>query len=355
MEDNILAWKPEAIAVELCPKRLQVIEAPHVWREEDLFSIIKQKKAALLLLNLILSGFQKKMGQKTKSPPGMEMKRAVALAKEQNVALALVDRDVSITLQRTWRGLSSWEKLKIPWYLMFGGQAEKKLGELEIEELLEEQTMSELILSLQKTFPSIKRTLLDERDSFMAEKILLMPEQRVLAVVGAAHLQGLEKKLRNQTRADLSSLSVIPRSYGYLWGFLIPALLLGALVYGWKSENPDFTRNFVLTWIAAHSLFAALGTILAGGRLASILTAVLIAPFTALQPIIKTGWVVGLVEVFFRKPRTKDFESLTEDVTSLKGFYKNRVTRILLVTLFSNLGGRIGTVLSITWLVSWWK
>jgi len=353
VEKTIQDWQPDAIAVELCHARLSSLENSERWKELDIFSILKEGKAGVLLLGLILSGYQKKIGSKLGSMPGMEFMKAVELARQKSLPLILIDRDILITLKRAWWSISFLEKMKFAFSFLFFTK-KKDLDIHQLEKLVEEKTVNHLMVELSHSFPTLKKILIDERDQFMVNHLRDLPYQKILGVVGAAHIEGMKKEF-DQPRVDFEELNFVAKSYFPFLGFLFPLGIFCFLSYGFYKDPTFFPQDFFLIWVLSHSFLAALGALLALAHPFSILAAFLVSPFTALQPIIKVGWVSGVVEFWLRKPKTKDFQNLSEDVTSVFGFYKNRITRILFVIVFTTLGSAVATLISLPFLFGPWK
>ncbi|MGK5092689.1 TraB/GumN family protein [Deltaproteobacteria bacterium TL4] len=339
----IEAEKPDTVCVELCASRYESLINGDRWKDMDIFKVVKEKKTFLLLTNLIMASFQKKLGDQLGVKPGAEMLEAINTAKKVNAEVELVDRDVRITLQRTWRKLSFMNKVNALSQLVGGLFFQEKIDEAEIEKMKEVDILSDAMEQLSHQAPSIKKTLIDERDEYMAENIRNAPGKIIVAVVGAGHIAGIKKKF-NQAH-DLELLKAIP-SPGKLgtffkWG--IPSLIIGLIIYGFVKVDADVSLEMIWRWFWINGSLSGLGAALAFAHPLTILTAFVAAPFTSLNPAIAAGWVAGLVELFIRKPQVRDFESLGEDISHFKGFWQNKITRILLVVIFANLGSAIGT------------
>ena len=335
--------QPDTVCVELCESRHQAMVDKDQWKNTDIFKVVREGKSFLLLSNLIMTAFQKRLGSQLGVQPGAEMLAAIQASERINAELLLVDRDVKITLQRTWRGMPFWGRMKVFSQLLASLFIREEISKEEIEKLKESDALSEAMQMLADQSPDMKRILIDERDQFMAEKIRQVPGKRIVAVVGAGHVKGLTLELEREH--NLAELETVP-SPGKLGIFLkwgIPALIVGLIGYGFYAVDTDVSIEMIQRWFLINGTLSAIGTAIAFGHPITIATAFVAAPFTSLNPAVAAGWVAGLVEAFLRKPQVRDFEDLAEDITHLKGFWKNNITRILLVVMFANLGSAIGT------------
>ena len=335
--------QPDTVCIELCASRHQAMVDKDQWKNTDIFKVVREGKSFLLLSNLIMTAFQKRLGSQLGVKPGAEMLAAIQASERINAELQLVDRDVKITLQRTWRGMPFWGRMKVFSQLLASLFIREEISKEEIEKLKESDALSEAMQMLAEQSPDMKRILIDERDQFMAEKIRQAPGKRIVAVVGAGHVKGLSLELEREH--NLAELEIVP-SPGKLgiwlkWG--IPALIIGLIGYGFYAVDTDVSIEMIQRWFLINGTLSAIGTAIAFGHPITIATAFVAAPFTSLNPAVAAGWVAGLVEAFLRKPQVRDFEDLAEDITHLRGFWKNNITRILLVVMFANLGSAIGT------------
>ena len=335
--------KPDTVCIELCSSRYQAMLAKDQWKNMDIFKVIREGKSFLLFANLIMTAFQKRLGSRLGIKPGSEMFEAANVAEKLNSELVLADRDVKITLQRTWRGMRFWGKMKVLGQLLASLFIREEISKEEIEKLKESDALSEAMKMLAEQSPEMKRILIDERDQYMAEKIRQSMGKLVVAVVGAGHVKGLTAELENKHNlAELESVPPTGKAVAWLkWG--IPALIIALIVYGFFTVDTDVSIEMIQRWVLINGTLSALGTAAAFGHPITIAVAFIAAPFTSLNPTIAAGWVAGLVEALLRKPQVRDFENLADDITHLKGFWQNNITRILLVVIFANLGSAIGT------------
>ena len=334
---------PDTVCIELCSSRYQAMLAKDQWKNMDIFKVIREGKSFLLFANLIMTAFQKRLGSRLGVKPGSEMFEAANVAKKLNSELVLADRDVKITLQRTWRGMKFWGKIKVLGQLLASLFIREEISKEEIEKLKESDALSEAMKMLAEQSPEMKRILIDERDQYMAEKIRQSMGKLVVAVVGAGHVKGLTAELENKHNlAELESVPPTGKAVAWLkWG--IPAMIIALIVYGFFTVDTDVSIEMIQRWVLINGTLSALGTAAAFGHPITIAVAFIAAPFTSLNPTIAAGWVAGLVEALLRKPQVRDFENLADDITHLKGFWQNNITRILLVVIFANLGSAIGT------------
>ena len=334
---------PDTVCIELCSSRYQAMLAKDQWKNMDIFKVIREGKSFLLFANLIMTAFQKRLGSRLGVKPGSEMFEAANVAEKLNSELVLADRDVKITLQRTWRGMKFWGKMKVLGQLLASLFIREEISKEEIEKLKESDALSEAMKMLAEQSPEMKRILIDERDQYMAEKIRQSMGKLVVAVVGAGHVKGLTAELENKHNlAELESVPPTGKAVAWIkWG--IPALIIALIVYGFFTVDTDVSIEMIQRWFLINGTLSALGTAAAFGHPITIAVAFIAAPFTSLNPTIAAGWVAGLVEALLRKPQVRDFESLADDITHLRGFWQNNITRILLVVIFANLGSAIGT------------
>ena len=334
---------PDTVCIELCSSRYQAMLAKDQWKNMDIFKVIREGKSFLLFANLIMTAFQKRLGSRLGVKPGSEMFEAANVAEKLNSELVLADRDVKITLQRTWRGMRFWGKMKVLGQLLASLFIREEISKEEIEKLKESDALSEAMKMLAEQSPEMKRILIDERDQYMAEKIRQSMGKLVVAVVGAGHVKGLTAELENKHNlAELESVPPTGKAVAWLkWG--IPAMIIALIVYGFFTVDTDVSIEMIQRWFLINGTLSALGTAAAFGHPITIAVAFIAAPFTSLNPTIAAGWVAGLVEALLRKPQVRDFENLADDITHLKGFWQNNITRILLVVIFANLGSAIGT------------
>jgi len=342
---------PNAICVELCKARHQAMTQADNWRKMDIIKVIRQKKAVFLLAQLILSSFYRRLGEKLGVQPGAEMLAGVHLAEQTGAQLVLADRDIDITLKRVWGYLGLWSKLKLAVQLLMSVLFSENIDMDMIEQLKKQDQLEAIMAEFAQHFPEIKRRLIDERDTYLAQKIRTAPGPIVVAVVGAGHIEGIKSQIqRDQPLEELMKLppkSIWPKILG--WG--IPLLIVLLIAYGFTQGTDKGIQNIYI-WTLVTGGFAAVGAALALAHPLTILSAFLAAPITTLHPLIAVGWVAGLVQAFFKRPRVSDLEDLPEAIGSLKGFWLNPVTRILLIMVLSNLGAIVGVPIATAWIAA---
>ena len=341
VKNFIIEEKPDSVCVELCQSRYQSITDPEKWKNMDIITIIKQKKALLLLVNLILSAFQKRLARQLGLNPGQEMIEAIKAAQENNINLVLADRDIQITFARIWKKLGFFGKFRLLFMLLLSIFSQEDISEEEIEKLKSEDVLTAALNDLAVSFPRLKSSLIDERDQYLAEKIKNAPGKKIVAVVGAGHIPGIKTEIYKEH--DLNSLTYVPKSANWvkwvLWA--IPIAIIVMIISTFRVSTISGV-NQILQWLIWNGSLAALGALITAAHPLSILTAFLAAPITSLNPLLAAGWFAGIVEAIVRKPRVEDFEDLG-NITTFRDFFRNRVTKILLVVALTNLGSSFGT------------
>ncbi|MCF8093217.1 MAG: TraB/GumN family protein [Desulfotignum sp.] len=347
--DVILAQAPDTVCVELCPTRLAAIRDADRWRNMDIVKIIKEKRALMLFMNLLLASFQKKIADRFDIKPGQEMVNAIEAAQKIDAAIIPADRDIQVTLSRVWRGMGLWAKIKLFASIVFSFGSADDIQEADIEKMKQEDILQILLADVKKAHPIIQQVLIDERDQYLAQKIANAPGSNIVAVVGAAHVPGIKKYMTADSPKPLDQLDQIPPAgpMGKILKWLIPGLILVLFAAGFAMEGKDAGTDMIWIWVAANGIFAGLGAALALAHPYTIISSIFAAPLTSLNPMIAAGWVSGLVEAFSRRPKVRDLEAIPKDIVSIKGFWRNNVTRILLVVIFTNLGSSLGTMIAV--------
>jgi pheromone shutdown-related protein TraB len=343
--------KPDTVCVELCQSRYDSLTQKKKWENTDLLKVIKEKKAFLLLSNLLLASFQRKIGRKLGIRPGEEILQAIRSAEAAGASVYLADRDIRITLSRTWRLMGFWKKTKLLTEVLSSVWEVEEITQEQIEEMKKKDVLDALLSEIGEVLPEVRRILIDERDQYLSYKIRHAPGNRIVAVVGAGHVPGILNSWNQE--ADLASLEQLPPKgkLGKILGWGIPAFIVGLIFFGFFYSGIMATAQMVKWWTLTTAVLAALGAAAAFAHPLTILSAAAAAPFTTLHPLIAAGWVSGLVEAAIAKPKVKDFESLLDDIASVKGFWRNKITRILLVVVFTNLGASLGTFVAIPLMV----
>ena len=338
--------RPDTVCVELCQSRYQAIRQKDRWQDTDIVRVIREKKSFLLLSNLLLASFQKRIARQFDVKPGEEMITAINTAESIGAQIHLADRDIRTTLSRTWRVMGFWSKIKLLFQLILSLGELNEIKEEDIEQMKQQDVLETLLSEVGKSLPELKVILIDERDQYLAEKIRTAPGNKVVAVVGAGHIPGIQKYWN--TDVDTRALEQLPargKSIDIL-KWLIPLIIVGLFIAGFFFGGKEAGTDMIVWWILANGILAGVGAIVALAHPATILSSIIAAPLTSLNPMIAAGWVSGLVEAFSRKPKVKDLESLPDDILSIRGFWRNNVTRILLVVVFTNLGSSLGTFIA---------
>jgi pheromone shutdown-related protein TraB len=353
--------KPAMVCVELDESRYKSMTEKESWEKLDVAKILKEGKGFLLMANLVLSGFQRRMGEGLGVKPGEEMKAAVVAAKEAGVPFALCDREIQTTLRRAWSECNLWNKCKLLASLLSSAFSSEKLSEAEIEKLKEHSELDGMMRELAEYLPPVKTVLIDERDRYLAAKIWTnrngaagsAANAKIVAVVGAGHLAGvqahLEEMAAGKESVDVGALEKTAGSgvVSKLLPWLIPAVILALIAAGFLRLGADASLSMLVRWLLLNGSLAALGALVSLGHPLSILVSFFGAPIGTLSPFISVGLFSGVVEAIMRKPRVSDAETLIDDVSSLKGVYRNRITHALLVFFLASLGGAIGNFISI--------
>ena len=355
---TILEEKPDYVCVELDEARYASISKKDNWQNLNMVKVFREGRGFLLMANLVLSGFQRRMGAELGVMPGEEMMTALQTAQELGIAYSLCDRDVQITLRRAWSRCNLWSKSKLLASLLTSAFSTEKLTPEEIENLKNRNELDGMMSELSEYLPSVKETLIDERDRYLAAKIGSTgagtdKPVKIIAVVGAGHMQGIrahmEKIAAGEESADVSALDTVPPSkfFSKIAGWIIPVIIVAFIVLGFFRAGVQMSLSLLLRWILWNGSLAALGSLLALGHPLTILLSFIGAPVATLNPFIGVGLITGITQVSIKKPRVSDAQNITVDIGSLKGIYGNRILRALLVFFLSSIGGIIGNFISI--------
>ena len=350
-------YKPDIVAVELCQRRFDALSKKDQWENTPITTLLQTNNAYLLLAQTFLSAIQRRLGKEYGVEPGSEMIAAIKEAEKNSLQIALVDRDISITLKRAWQKMGIREKFRITWEFLKAivGYDEEELEELDLQELLKEDVISTMLKEFGEIAPSVATVLIHERDKYIAKKILDESKKgKVVAVVGAGHINGIKTLLKQKETKDveLSTLEVVKKkrfSVMKAIGYAVPVLFIAIIVYIFFTSGGEDVLNALFYWFLINGSLSALGTAIARGHPFSIITAFVAAPITSLNPAIAAGWVAGYVEFKMRKPLVKDFKNLGK-LDSMKDFFNNRVIRLLMVVALANLGSMIGTFVALPYL-----
>lgn len=349
VERAIESGRFDAVAVELDAQRLQALTDPDALAKLDLVEVIRKGRVALFAANLALAAYQRRLAEQLEIEPGAELKRAVTLANERNLPVHLIDREVGLTFRRASQRLGFFGKIKLVMGLGAGLFASEEVGEDEIEKLKQGDMLEASFGEFASESPALYETIIGERDRYMATRLREVhdPAQReVLAVVGAGHLAGLARYLETDTDAPgplRESLEDVPKKRNIPWITLaILAIVLTGIGVGFYRGGLGVGSELLAVWAMYTGGLAGLGCLLAGSHPLSILTAIVVAPFKPFRLSIPTGAFSALVEARLRKPAYEDFLKLRDDAQSVKGWYRNRVTRVVLTFMLTNLGSMLG-------------
>lgn len=358
VETIIREEKPERVCVEIDQGRYKSLTEGQNWSSLKIGEIIRQRKGFLLLANLVLSSFQRRMGLGLGSKPGEEMLKAVEVAGELGIPFSFSDREVQVTLRRAWGRSGFWNKNKLLAALIGSVFTKEKLTEEEMERLKNRNALEGMLEELAHVMPSVKEVLIDERDQFLATNIFNSPEKKVLAVIGAGHAPGIIRWLNDlhegKAKNSLDDIAAAPppKKIAKIIPWVIPILVAGLLALGFFRSGWQEALSMLWLWVLVNGSLSAIGALAALAHPVTIVVAFAAAPITSLNPAIGVGIVTGLVEAYLRKPRVQDFENLQDDIGTFRGFYRNRFTRILLVFFLSTIGSAIGTFIGIPYLTS---
>lgn len=344
----------DAVAVELCPARYNAILNPDALAKMDLFKVIKEGKAAMVAANLAMGAYQQRLAEQFGIEPGAEQRAAIDVAREQGKAVLLIDRDIGITLKRVASNVAWWKRIGIVAGLLGSIISREDVSEEEIEQLKQGDMLETTFAEFAEERQDLYEPLINERDQYMTARMLQEIQQQghenILAVLGAGHVAGIRKYLQagiDEPAQLISRLEQQPPKSNFLKYFpwLVVALILTGFFIGFQ-RSPELGMQLVWEWVLINGGLSALGALIATAHPMTVITAFLAAPLTSLNPTIGAGMVTTAAELYFRKPQVGDFGSLRHDTTHWKGWWKNRVSRTLLVFIFSTLGSAVGTYLA---------
>jgi pheromone shutdown-related protein TraB len=344
----------DAVAVELCPSRYNAIVDPDALARMDLFKIFKEGKASMVAANLALGAYQQRLAEQFGIEPGAEQRAAIQYAQESHRSVLLIDREIGVTLKRVAANVSWWKRFGLFSGLLASLLSKEEVEEEEIERLKEGDILETAFSEFAEDRQDLYLPLIDERDRYMAARLLeelrQHQHQHVLVVIGAGHLKGIGDYLEQgmdrpgEVIEELDTLPP-PKRWPKLIPWIVVALVLTGFAIGF-SRSPDLGWRLVGDWVLINGTLSALGALIAGAHPITVITAFLAAPITSLNPTVGAGMVTAAVEIYLRKPQVRDFSNLRHDTTQLKGWWRNRVSRTLLVFLLSTLGSAVGTYLA---------
>ncbi len=351
----IEAIKPDQVCVELCQERYDSFYDTDRWKKLNIFTVIRKGKFLYLLANIAISAFQRRMGAELGVKPGAELIGAAEDAKKNGAEVVLIDRNIHTTLKRTWGNLGFWTKCKLIGAIfesLFPDDEEESKEEKskEIEDLKKDSNLSAMMEVFAKEMPEVHKPLIDERDHYLVAKMRECKGKNVIAVVGAGHVPGMKRYFKDEI--DIGELEQLPKP-GIAWTLIkwgIPLIIIGGIVYGCYSHGMDSLQELLMAWILPNSFFCFILAILALAHPLTILAAIIVSPITSTTPVIGAGIVLGLLEAWLRKPTVADCEDLP-NVHTLKDFYRNRFTHVLIVCVLTTFGSALGAWIGIGWLV----
>jgi pheromone shutdown-related protein TraB len=337
--------RPDRVCVELDPQRYKALSEKSRWENLNLKQIIQRRQLPTLAVNLLLASYQKKIGGKLGVQPGQELLEATRVSEELGIPFDLCDREIRITMLRAWRLMSFWQRMKLMSGLLANLFVGEEISEEDLRNLRQQDMLSEVLKELAAVMPSLKKTLIDERDQYLAEKIRTAEGGSLIAVIGAGHVAGIQRILSEGEAVDLDPLTVVPPASPVLkWlGWGIPALILSSLgLLAWTKGGSVAGDNLIY-WVLANGIPSMLGAALALAHPLTILSAFVAAPITSLTPVIGAGYVTAFIQAWVCPPRVKDFQSVIDDASLVRLWWKNRLLKVLLAFILPGFGSMIGT------------
>jgi pheromone shutdown-related protein TraB len=345
VRDVVSREAPDCVCVELDRQRYAALADRQRWEALDLKALIRQRQLSPLLVNLILAAYQQKLGGQLGVAPGAELLEAVRTAQAHDISFVLCDRDVRITLTRAWRLTPLPKKLLLAASLLGSIFDRTTISEDMLRQLRQQDALSALLQELGEALPTLRAVLVDERDLYMAHQLRQVEGQRVVAVMGAAHVEGIRRALLERRYVDLERLTAVPPpSVLWRWArWLVPAVILGALAaIGWQ-KGMDVMGHNMLFWVLANGIPSAAGALVALAHPLTVLAAFLAAPFTSLTPVIGAGYVTAFVQAYVQPPTVRELQHVSDDVRFPRQWWQNKLLRIFLAFLLPSLGSLIGT------------
>jgi len=350
----IEAERPDHVCVELDEQRYKALSERRRWDSLDLKQVIRSKQLPTLLVNLLLSSYQKRLGGKLGVIPGEELLEATRAADELGIPYSLCDRNVRVTLLRAWRSMSFWKKNQLLAAVLVAAFGGEEMSEEELARLRSQDVLSEMMGELAKAMPALKKVLIDERDLYLARRIREADGRRVVAVVGAGHVEGIAAELEAGGDADLAELESIPAAFpvAKLVGWAIPVVIVGSLVLIAATKGGEVARDNLVFWVLINGIPAAIGAVLAFAHPLTILAAFVAAPITSLNPMVGAGYVTAFVQAFVQPPLVRDFDKVSDEIGTLRSWWSNRLLKVILAFLLPTIGSLIGTYVGGSKLIS---
>lgn len=345
VREVITRERPDVVCIELDAGRYEALSQEKRFAEQDLREVMRKKQLATLMLNLILASYQRRLGLKLGVAPGSELLEAARVADELGIPIALCDREVRVTLRRAWKSISWWQRVRLLTELAASVIDSPDVSEEDLARLREQDVVSEVMNELGRMMPDLKRVLIDERDAYLAHEILESKGRRVVAVVGAGHVEGMKGRLERGERADLAEIeSIPPDSFAWsLAGWSIPASIIGAIAWIAWTQGPAAAGENVAIWFLAHAIPTAIAALIALAHPVAIAAGAFSAPFTSLSPLIGAGHVAAFAQLWVRPPLVSDFATVGDDLALPARWWKSRLMRIFLVFVTTTIGSILGS------------
>lgn len=337
--------RPDAVCLELDAPRFDALAHPERFAQLDLREVMRRKQLPALILNLVLASYQRRLGQSLGVNPGEEMLQGARSAEALGLPIVLADRDVRITLRRAWHAISWWRKVSLLSALLTALLEDPEMTEDDLRSLRRNDAPTLLAEELSKVAPGLRQILLDERDIYLADKIRTAPGTKIVALIGAGHLRGVEAALRDANVPDLATLEEIPplSPLWHLAGWSVPALIIASIAWiGW-TQGIDAAGANSLYWILVTGIPCALGAVLSLAHPATIVTAFVAAPITTLTPVLGAGYATAFAQLYFRPPLIGEIHDVPSDIAVPKKWWSNRLLQVFLVFLLTSIGASIGT------------
>jgi pheromone shutdown-related protein TraB len=343
--------RPDTVCIELCDTRYEALTDEDRWRRLNIFDVIRQGKTLLLLANLALSAYQRRLGAKLGVDPGAELLAGAKKAEEIGAKLELIDRNIQTTLKRTWSNVGLLQKARLLSMIVGSTFSSEEIDAEAIEELKGQAQLSEMLAEFAAYMPEVKQPLIDERDRYMMSKIRESKGERVVAVVGAAHVPGM--LLVQNESIDRDALDVVPPRSRWLsvLKWVIPTLIFVLFAVGWSKHEGQTLEQMLYAWVIPNAVLCGLMTAIGGGKALSVIVGFLCSPITSLNPALGAGMVVGLLEAWLRKPTVADAQRIKDDIATRGGLYRNNFTRVLLVAFMATVGSALGAWVGAAWVV----
>jgi pheromone shutdown-related protein TraB len=334
---------PDRIFVELDEKRLESLQEDSGWKDLDIVESIRDGNGFLLFMNLLLSIYQRKMGLDQDVKPGAELLEAVDLADEKKIEYTLIDQDINDTFRKTLDNLSFWEKFKLVGSLFIAGD------EMDVDDLKEGGMLDSVVTELEEEFPTIKKVFLDDRNTYMAERILEEDFEEGVAVVGAAHVEGLVEELEKTTEERRKAVKDEPEGFSVPWmkvlKYGLPGFILVSLSYVFVFCSPAKGLILARNAFLINAILPFIGAIIARSSPVTWVISFVAAPFTSMDPALGAGMVAAYAEGKINPPTVQEMEDVVK-LTEYRELWSNQAGRILLTFVFVTLGSALATFIA---------